>query len=64
MDFYAFRSAARTFFADAGADAFEAGENDHTTRPRSSIIRPANRTLTGLLSLAWEHSTPEKKHRE
>lgn len=64
MDFYAFRSAARTFFADDGADVSEAGENDDTTRSRPSITRPANRTLTGLFSLAWEHSAPEKRHRD
>ena len=62
MDFYAFRSAARTFLADDGADVSEAGENGDTTRSRPSIIRPATRTLTGLFSLAWEHATPEKRH--
>ena len=64
MDFYAFRSAARTLPADDGANVSKAGENGDTARPRPSITRPATPTLTGLFSLAWENSAPGKRHRD
>ena len=64
MDFYAFRIAARTFFADDADDISAAGETGDAMDVRASITQYANWTLTGLFSLVKELSAPGESHRD